>query len=129
MPVFGYAWDNKEDPGKAGLKLGEEFSYEINVHRNVMYLTFHSERHGTIRQARSLIQGADEKDNPYALGADSLYFKAGVYNQCSTKSGGDNWYAACAGTGDWETEKANGDYAQATFSRIELSDSTALQSR
>lgn len=73
---------------------------------------------------RSLISGADAKHNLYAYGGDSLYFKAGVYNQCSTQTGGGNWYAACAGTGDWEIDKANGDYAQATFSRIELSEST-----
>ncbi|MBV7258322.1 polysaccharide lyase family 7 protein [Erythrobacter crassostreae] len=124
VPVFGGNWETKEDPGENGIKLGEEFSYEINVHRNTMYLTFHNERLGTVTQSRSLVRGADAKDNPYAYGGDSLYFKAGVYNQCSTKSGGGNWYAACAGTGDWAVDKANGDYAQATFSRIELSDST-----
>ncbi|MCK0127147.1 polysaccharide lyase family 7 protein [Erythrobacter sp. F6033] len=124
VPVFGGNWETKEDPGENGIKLGEEFSYEINVHRNTMYLTFHNERLGTVVQSRSLVRGADDKDNPYAYGGDALYFKAGVYNQCSTKSGGGNWYAACAGTGDWEVDKANGDYAQATFSRIELSEST-----
>ena len=124
VPVFGGNWDTKEDPGENGIKLGEEFSYEINVHENTMYVTFHNDRLGTVTHGRSLVRGADAKDNPYAYGGDSLYFKAGVYNQCSTKSGGGNWYAACAGTGDWETDKANGDYAQATFSRIELSSST-----
>nr|WP_298925120.1 polysaccharide lyase family 7 protein [uncultured Erythrobacter sp.] len=124
VPVFGNNWSSTEDPGEAGIKLGEDFSYTINVHRNTMYLTFTNERHGTVSQVRSLVRGADEKDNPYAYGGDSLYFKAGVYNQCSTKSGGGNWYAACAGTGDWEVDKANGDYAQATFTRIALSQST-----
>ncbi len=124
VPVFGNRWDNAEDPGESGIRLGEEFGYTINVHRNTMYLTFHNERLGTVTQSRSLVQGADALDNPYAYGGDTLYFKAGVYNQCSTRSGGGNWYAACAGTGDWETDKANGDYAQATFSRIVLSEST-----
>ncbi|MEL7445870.1 MAG: polysaccharide lyase family 7 protein [Pseudomonadota bacterium] len=124
VPVWGGNWEGTDDPGEAGIKLGEEFSYEINVHRNTMYLTFHSERLGTVRHARSLVRGADELDNPYSYGGDSLYFKAGVYNQCSTRSGGGNWYAACDGTGDWETDKANGDYAQATFSRLVLSEGT-----
>ncbi len=127
VPIFGGNWNDTEDPGDAGIKLGEEFSYTINVHRNTMYVTFQSERLGTVTQSRSLVRGADEKDNPYAYGGDSLYFKAGAYNQCSTKSGGGNWYAACAGTGDWDIDKANGDYAQVSFSRLVLSDSTPPQ--
>lgn len=118
VPVFGNLWDNTEDPGDKGIKLGEEFSYTINVHRNTMYLTFTNERLGTIRQNVSLVRGVDEKDNPLSYGGDSLYFKAGVYNQCSTSSKPGFWYAGCAGTGDWATDKANGDYAQATFSKL-----------
>ena len=53
-----------------------------------------------------------------------LYFKAGIYNQCSTKKGGGSWFAGCAGTGDWEEDKANGDYAQATFSKLVVGPST-----
>ena len=63
-------------------------------------------------------------DNKYAYGGDSLYFKAGVYNQCSTSNQEGVWYAGCGGTGVWETDKANGDYAQATFSRLVVGDST-----
>ncbi|MEL7218639.1 MAG: polysaccharide lyase family 7 protein, partial [Pseudomonadota bacterium] len=128
VPVFGGNWETTEDPGENGIRLGEEFSYTINVHRNTMYLTFHNDRLGTVKHARSLVRGADEKDNPYAYGGDSLYFKAGAYNQCSTKTGGGSWYAGCAGTGDWSTDKANGDYAQVSFSRLVLSDSTPPQS-
>ncbi len=124
VPVFGGNWDSTEDPGENGIKLGEEFSYEINVHENTMYVTFHNDRLGTVVHARSLVRGADAKDNPLAYGGDSLYFKAGVYNQCSTKSGGGNWYAACAGMGDWTVDKANGDYAQATFTQLSVSEST-----
>ena len=67
----------------------------------------------------------DPLDNKYSYGGDSLYFKAGLYNQCSTKNAEGLWYAACGGTGDWDTDKANGDYAQATFSRLVAADSTA----
>jgi len=125
VPVFGNTWDNMEDPGANGIALGEEFSYTINVHRNTMYLTFSNERLGTVQQTRSLVRGADAQDNPYAYGGDSLYFKAGVYNQCSTRSGTSQWYAGCPGTGDWSVDQANGNYAQATFSRLVVGPSTA----
>jgi len=129
-PVFGNTWENPEDPGMNGIKLGEEFSYTINVHRNVMYLTFTSPRLGTKTYRKSLVQNidpygqVDPLDNKYSYGGDSLYFKAGAYNQCSTKKGGGNWYAGCAGTGDWETDKANGDYVQVTFSELTVGEST-----
>ncbi|WP_299194037.1 polysaccharide lyase family 7 protein [uncultured Erythrobacter sp.] len=125
MPVFGYAWDVDEDPGENGIALGEDFSYTINVHRNTMYLTFHSERLGTVNHQLSLVRGADALDNPYSYGGDSLYFKAGVYNQCSPRTGDSMWYAGCPGTGDWERDRADGNYAQASFSRLILGPSTA----
>ncbi len=128
VPVFGYGWDSDEDPGENGIALGEEFSYTINVHRNTMYLTFYSERLGTVRHARSLVRGADELDNPYAYGGDTLYFKAGIYNQCSTRSGTSMWYAGCPGTGDWEQDRADGNYAQASFSRLVVGPSTPPES-
>ena len=130
-PVFGYTWENPEDPGSAGIALGEEFSYTINVHRNTMYLTFDSERHEPVTFTKSLISNknaygeVDPDDNQYGYYADSLYFKAGIYNQCSTSTGDGFWYAACPGTGDWETDKAAGNYAQATFSRLVQGPSTA----
>jgi len=129
-PVFGNDWSNKADPGSQGIALGEEFSYSINVHKNTMYLTFQNDRLGTKTFTKSLVSQktpdgtVDELDNKYSYAGDALYFKAGVYNQCSTQKGGGTWYAGCPGTGDWEVDKANGDYAQATFSEIKLSDST-----
>lgn len=129
-PVFGFTWENPEDPGAAGIALGEEFSYTINVHKNTMYLTFESDGHETVTYTKSLISNKDaygeidEKDNRYSYYADSLYFKAGIYNQCSTSDQDGFWYAACPGTGDWEKDKEAGDYAQATFSRIVQGPST-----
>ncbi|RFB03840.1 polysaccharide lyase family 7 protein [Parvularcula marina] len=123
-PVFGFTWENPNDPRADGIALGEEFSYTINVHRNTMYLTFENERLGTVTYTKSLISNVDpyghvdEDDNPYSYGGDSLYFKAGIYNQCSASTAEGFWYAACPGTGDWATDKADGNYAQATFSRI-----------
>ena len=123
-PVFGFTWETPEDPGANGIALGEEFSYTINVHRNTMYLTFESERLGTVKYTKSLVHNVDAygvvdaADNRFSYGGDSLYFKAGIYNQCSTSDADGFWYAACPGTGDWDTDKADGNYAQATFSKI-----------
>ena len=129
-PVWGNTWENKNDPGAAGIALDESFSYTINVHENTMYLTFTSDKHGSIKYTKSLVHNvdaygkADPLDNKYSYGGDSLYFKAGIYNQCSTQKGGGLWYAGCPGTGDWVVDKANGDYAQATFSRLTVGPST-----
>jgi len=123
-PVFGNTWENPEDPGENGIPLDEEFSYTINVHLNTMYLTFESERLGKVTYTKSLISNrdaygnVDEEDNKFSYYGDSMYFKAGIYNQCSTSNKKGFWYAACPGTGNWETDKAAGNYAQATFSRI-----------
>ncbi len=130
-PVFGNSWISDQDPGQKGIALNEEFSYTINVHRNTMYLTFYNERHGTVKFKKSLVSQidangkADTFDNRYSYGGDTLYFKAGNYNQCSvTKGEGGLWSAGCAGTGDWETDKANGDYSQSTFTKLVVGNST-----
>jgi hypothetical protein len=129
-PVWGNIWDNPDDPGAGGIPLGKDFSYEVNVHKNTMYLTFESEGRPTVTYKKSLASYVDangkidELDNRYSYGGDSLYFKAGVYNQCSTKNDPGFWYAACPGTGKWDVDKANGDYAQTTFSRLVVGDSS-----
>lgn len=128
--VFGNTWENPADPGSRGIALGEEFSYTVNVHKNTMYLTFTNARQGTVRHSINLANNVDANgvvdadDNKYSYGGDSLYFKAGIYNQCSVKTDPGFWYAGCPGTGDWETDKANGNYAQARFSRLVVGDST-----
>ena len=95
-----------------------------------MHLTFQSPRLGTVNHSINLTNNIDANgkvdvdDNKYSYGGDMLYFKAGVYNQCSTKSDPGFWYAACPGTGDWETDKAAGNYAQTSFSRLVVGPST-----
>lgn len=131
FPVWGNTPDNPAAPGASGVALGEEFSYTINVHKNTMYLTFASPTKPTVTQKVNLANNVDANgnvdplDNKYSYGGDSLYFKAGIYNQCSTKNSSSEWSIACAGTGDWDIDKANGDYAQATFSKLVVGDSTA----
>jgi len=132
-PVWGNTWENQSDPGAAGVALGEDFSYTVNVHKNTMHLTFESPTKKTVKYSIALVNNVDaygnvdELDNKYSYGGDSMYFKAGVYNQCSTKKGGGTWYAGCDGTGKWDVDKANGDYAQATFSRLVVGDSVPNQ--
>ena len=130
-PIWGNAWDNSKEPGDEGIALGEKFSYTINLHKNTMYLTFTAEGKPTVNYTVDLSNNidangkVDDKDHPLGYTGDWMYFKAGAYNQCSTKDAPGIWYAACLGTGDWDTDKANGDYTQVTFSKLVLSDSTA----
>jgi hypothetical protein len=126
-PVWGNTWGNAEDPGEDGIALGEVFNYNINVHGNVMHLTFRTKDVSrTVNYQIDLSNNidangnVDEKDNPEGYSGDALYFKAGAYNQCSSKDDPMFWYPACAGTGDWETDKANGDYVAVAFGRIQL---------
>jgi len=126
-PVWGNNWKSDAEPGDSGIALGEEFSYVINVHKNMMYLTFTAANQPTVEFTINLANNVDafgkvdSKDHPLGYTADWMYFKAGAYNQCSTKSAPGIWYAGCLGTGDWPTDKANGDYTQVTFSNLVLS--------
>ena len=131
-PVWGNTWENPEDPGEAGIALGEIFNYNINVHGNTMYLTFRTrDAARTVKYQIDLSDNVDangivdDKDNPKGYSGDALYFKAGAYNQCSAKDDPAYWYPACAGTGDWETDKANGDYVSVAFARLTLARSAA----
>jgi len=123
--VWGNDWSQKEAPGKAGIALDEAFSYEIDVHDNIMYLTFNNARHGTKTFEIDLSNNVDANgevdalDHPKAYSGDAMFFKAGAYNQCSIKDDPGFWYPKCLGTGEWETDKANGDYAQVSFMRLE----------
>ncbi len=126
-PVWGNTWENPDDPGEDGIALGQLFNYNVNVYDNIMYLTFRTtDASQTVSYQIDLSNNVDaygnvdEKDNPKGYTGDAMYFKAGAYNQCSTRDDTAMWYAACAGTGDWETDKANGDYASVAFRRIQL---------
>ena len=126
-PVWGNTWENPEDPGEKGIALGQLFNYNINVHGNIMYLTFRTtDPSQTVKYQIDLSNNVDaygkvdEKDHPQGYSGDAMYFKAGAYNQCSTKDDSGFWYAGCAGTGDWEKDRANGDYVSVAFRRIQL---------
>ena len=126
-PVWGNTWKDSSAPGEDGIALGEEFNYTVNVFENTMTLIFEAQGKPTVRYNIDLSNNidaygkVDEQDNPLGYTGDSMYFKAGVYNQCNTRPSS----AACGGTGDWETDRANGDFARVTFSRLEISEAVA----
>ena len=129
-PVWGNNWDDPSDPGERGIALGEVFSYTVNVHEDTIYLTFESENHDTVRHQINLADNVDANgivdpyDHTEGYAQESLYFKAGTYNQCSTKVDKSWRYPACPGTGDWHRDKANGNYASSRFHRLHVSNST-----
>ncbi|CAM3144085.1 polysaccharide lyase family 7 protein [Vibrio rarus] len=97
-----------------GIKLGEIFSYDINVTGDIMHLTFVKNPGAANKEVKTfdinLAKGhvdGDKYDQGYAN--DYLYFKAGNYNQCNTGS------TKCTNKG----LKA-GDYAQVSFYKLNL---------
>ena len=152
-PIWGYDFSvvgsdentYPEEPAD-GIALGEEFSYEVEVKEGVMYLTFSSEGHETVKFTKNLIdsefktaadvpeqvqnlfypigQDGVERDNAYA--EEGLFFKLGSYNQTNGKSPQVNrvW---CSGAethgGDLKKQYADGNYAEVWFksAQVEIS--------
>jgi hypothetical protein len=144
-PVWGYDWSTlgsdhdvyPEEP-EDGIALGEEFSYEINVHQGVMYLTFTSEGHETMTFSKSMIEseyisrehlpdqienlfvpiGRDGTEQADAYAGEIMFFAQGAYNQAN---GGDPESNMVWSTGsetyegDVEMQYANGSYAEVWF--------------
>ena len=154
MPVWGYdlavvgdsPTSSPEEP-KDGIELGEEFSYEINVHEGIMYLTFMSEGHETVKFTKNLLKsdftkpadlpeqtqklfvpiGQDgvEQENAYA--GELNYFKQGAYNQTNGKSPEKNMvWGTGANTydGDIAKQYENGDYAEVWFKEASIGPGT-----
>jgi len=124
----------KEPEG--GIALGEEFSYKVNVYKGLMYLTFTSEGHETIRFTKSLINSdfATKSDIPeqvikvyanrekgggvereIAYAGEINYFKQGAYNQANAKSTKSEIYG-----GDILKQYENGSYAEVWFKEATL---------
>jgi len=123
-----------------GIALGEEFSYEVNVHEGIMYLTFTSQNQKTVRFTKSLVRsefatreaipeqvkkvyanrekgGGVERDTAYA--GEINYFKQGAYNQANAKSTNSEIYG-----GDIQKQYANGSYAEVWFKNATVGKST-----
>ena len=126
--VWGNSKRDPSDPGDQGIALGEDFSYTVNVYEDTMYLVFESQRLGTVRHQINLANNidangkVDEKDSANGYAEEAHYFKAGVYNQCRAAPKEGEAQGRCGGTGDWAIDKANGDYAQVSFSRLVISE-------
>lgn len=138
MSVVGSSKEDYPEEPKDGIKLGEEFSYEVNVHKGIMYLTFTSEGHPTRTFTKNLISSdyVDKADVPeqvknlfFPIGQDGTerktaysgelnYFKQGAYNQTNGKDPSKNmvW---CAGAetfgGDIQKQYDNGCYTEVWF--------------
>lgn len=150
MSVVGDKPDSYPAEPKDGIELGEEFSYEINVHNGIMYLTFTSEGHKTKTFTKNLIQseyttkadipaqtqklfvpiGQDgvERANGYA--GELNYFKQGAYNQTNGKDPKTNMvWAAGAETngGDIAKQYVNGNYTEVWFIDASIGEGTPPQ--
>ncbi|WP_458627962.1 polysaccharide lyase family 7 protein [Winogradskyella sp. PC D3.3] len=144
--VWGYDFsvvgdDETTSPAEPedGIALGEEFSYEVNVYKGIMYLTFTSEGHETITFTKSLIQSdfATKSEIPQqiidryasrrtvgvereiAYAGEINYFKQGAYNQANGKSTKSETYG-----GDIEKQYANGSYAEVWFKSATVGSAT-----
>ncbi len=138
MSVIGTGKNDYPDEPVDGIMLGEEFSYEVNVYKGIMYLTFISEGHETKTFTKNLVEseyinrsdlpeqveklfvpiGQDGTERAIAYSGELGYFKQGAYNQTNGKSPESNrvW---CAGAeihgGDIAKQYENGCYAEVWF--------------
>lgn len=150
MPIWGYDFsvvgtDANTYPAEPadGIKLGEEFSYQVEVKDGIMSLTFSSEGHETKTFTKNLIKseyakkedmpkqvkdlfvpiGQDGVERENAYTEEGLFFKLGSYNQTNGKSPDVNgvW---CSGAethgGDLQKQYADGNYAEVWFKEAEI---------
>ena len=134
-----------------GIKLGEEFSYEIEVKDGIMNLTFTSAGHEIKTFTKNLIEsefaaktdipeqtqklfvpiGQDGVERKEAYKGEGCFFKLGAYNQTNGKSPevNMNW---CSGAethgGDIQKQYADGNYAEVWFKTGSISVSDAAVS-
>lgn len=138
MSVIGTSKNDFPAEPEDGIELGEEFSYEVNVYKGIMYLTFKSEGHETKTFTKNLIAseyvkksdhpaqvkklfvpiGQDGVERATAYSGELNYFKQGAYNQTNGKSPEKNkvW---CAGAetygGNIAKQYKNGCYTEVWF--------------
>ncbi len=138
MSVVGESPNEYPAEPNDGIKLGEEFSYEINVYKGIMYLTFKSEGHETKTFTKNLIAsefveksdlpeqirklfvpiGRDGTERVTAYSGELNYFKQGVYNQTNGKDPESNMvWSTGAETygGDIAKQYENGCYTEVWF--------------
>ncbi len=138
MAVLGTAKDAYPPEPEDGIKLGEEFSYEVNVYEGIMYLTFKSPNHETKTFTKNLIAseyinqadipqqvvklfgplGQDGTERAIAYKGELNYFKQGAYNQTNGKNPVKNivWHTGAETYGgDIAKQYENGSYTEVWF--------------
>ena len=138
MSVTGRSKNDYPEEPMDGIELGEEFSYEVNVYKGIMYLTFKSDKHETKTFTKNLISseyvkksdlpgqvrklfvpiGQDGTERATAYSGELNYFKQGAYNQTNGKSPETNMvWATGAETygGDIAKQYENGCYTEVWF--------------
>ncbi len=107
-----------KDP-ENGLKLGEIFSYDVDVKGDIMTLTFtrgEGQDQQTIVHTMDLVKGHPDYDIDQGFGNDWMYFKAGAYNQCNQGTEHPVWGTGCSNNG-----VEAGDYTQVSFYKLDTS--------
>lgn len=143
--VWGYAFSQVGDNATTspaepedGIALGEEFSYEVNIYKGMMHLTFTSEGHETITFTKNLlksdfatkaqipqqiIDGYSSRrtvgvEREIAYAGEINYFKQGAYNQANIKTGSETY------DGDIVKQYANGSYTEVWFKNANVGAAT-----
>lgn len=138
MSVIGSSPTEYPAEPENGIALGEEFSYEINVDKGIMYLTFTREGQAPVKFTKNLLKsdfstkaqmpeqtqklfvpiGQDGVERESAYAGELCYFKQGAYNQTNGKDPSKNmvW---CSGADTYDGNIAkqyeNGDYTEVWF--------------
>ncbi|MEO9480215.1 MAG: polysaccharide lyase family 7 protein [Maribacter dokdonensis] len=138
MSVIGETPTTYPQEPEDGIELNEEFSYEINVYKGIMYLTFKSDGHETKTFTKSLIQtdfaeltdipeqiltlyaaiGRDGVEKKHAYAGELQNFKQGAYNQTNGKDPEENivWHTGSETyNGDIKKQYENGCYTEVWF--------------
>ena len=146
MSVVGTAPDQYPPEPEAGIELGEEFSYEVNVYEGMMYLTFSSHGHETKTFQKNLIKseftdkelpeqivdlyvpiGQDGTEKPNAYEGELQFFKQGAYNQTNGRSPDDNMVWGTGSDtydGDVALQYSNGSYTEVWFTASSIGPGT-----
>ena len=153
--VWGYDWsvlgtssETYPDEPTDGIALGEEFSYEINVHDGIMYLRFESDGHETRTFVKSLVDseftdraslpdqieqlfvpiGREGVEKADAYKGEKQFFAQGAYNQANGDDPDNNrvWSTGSETfNGDIQQQYANGSYAEVWFKKSSVGPGTA----
>ena len=145
MSVIGTSKNESPAEPADGIALGEEFSYEVNVYEGIMYLTFMSEGHETIKFEKDLLNssfstradipqqtltlfgptGQDGVERKNAYAGEDQYFKQGAYNQTNGKDPKKNIVWATGAeifNGDIAKQYENGSYTEVWFKEATIGD-------